>query len=154
MIGWTTPLCTRPHNDSPRTDTLPTVNPPPPLRNSRKAVTLAAQDLCITQSAVSRQIRSLERMLGTRLFTRGHRSITFTPAAERLFRSADSAVQQLQDAVGVIGVSSTRHARSPQSTTAVTSLRLAARTSIRLGHSSGTRVIFATRITIPQNSRS
>jgi LysR family transcriptional regulator, glycine cleavage system transcriptional activator len=118
---------------------------------------LAAQDLCITQSAVSRQIRSLERMLGTRLFTRGHRSITFTPAAERLFRSADSAVQQLQDAVGVIGVSSTRHARSPQSTTAVTSpssLRLAARTSIRLGHSSGTRVIFATRITIPQNSRS
>lgn len=74
----------------------------------RMSITLAAQDLCITQSAVSRQIRALERMLGTRLFTRGHRSIAFTPAGERLFRSADSAVQQLQDAVGVIGVGSTR----------------------------------------------
>ena len=76
----------------------------------RMSITLAAQDLCVTQSAVSRQIRALEQMLGTRLLTRGHRSIAFTSAGERLFRSADSAVQQLQDAIGTVAV---RGARQP-----------------------------------------
>lgn len=68
----------------------------------RMSITLAAQDLCLTQSAVSRQIHVLEAMLGVRLFIRGHRSIAFTPEGERLFRSADSAVQQLQDVIGNI----------------------------------------------------
>jgi DNA-binding transcriptional LysR family regulator len=51
---------------------------------------------------VSRQIRELEAQLGVRLFIRGHRSITFTPEGERLFRSADGAVQELQDVLGDI----------------------------------------------------
>jgi LysR family transcriptional regulator, glycine cleavage system transcriptional activator len=68
----------------------------------RMSITLAAQDLCITQSAVSRQISTLEDMLGVKLLTRGHRSIAFTPEGDRLFRSANSAVQQLQDAVAAI----------------------------------------------------
>lgn len=68
----------------------------------RMSITRAAEDLCITQSAVSRQISTLETMLGVKLLTRGHRSIAFTPEGERLFRSADSAVQQLQDAVGTV----------------------------------------------------
>ena len=66
----------------------------------RMSITLAAQDLCVTQSAVSRQIHALEEALGIKLLVRGHRSIAFTPEGERLFRSADSAVQQLQDVVG------------------------------------------------------
>lgn len=66
----------------------------------RMSITLAAQDLCVTQSAVSRQIHALEEALGLKLLVRGHRSIAFTPEGERLFRSADSAVQQLQDVVG------------------------------------------------------
>ena len=66
----------------------------------RMSITLAAQDLCLTQSAVSRQIHALEDALGIKLLVRGHRSIAFTPEGERLFRSADSAVQQLQDVVG------------------------------------------------------
>ena len=66
----------------------------------RMSITLAAQDLCLTQSAVSRQIQALEDKLGFRLLVRGHRAIAFTPAGERLFRSADSAVQQLQDVLG------------------------------------------------------
>jgi DNA-binding transcriptional LysR family regulator len=74
----------------------------------RMSITLAAQDLCITQSAVSRQIRSLEDMLGVKLLTRGHRSIAFTSEGDRLFRSADSAVQQLQDTVGAIRVNGAR----------------------------------------------
>lgn len=68
----------------------------------RMSITLAAQDLCLTQSAVSRQVQALEDMLGTKLLIRGHRSISFTAEGERLFRSADGAIQSLQDVVGAI----------------------------------------------------
>jgi LysR family glycine cleavage system transcriptional activator len=68
----------------------------------RMSITLAAQDLCITQSAVSRQIHALEEQLGVKLLVRGHRSISFTAEGERLFRSADGAVQQMQDVIGEI----------------------------------------------------
>lgn len=66
----------------------------------RMSITLAAHDLHLTQSAVSRQIRALEETLGLKLLIRGHRSIAFTPEGERLFRSANSAVQQFQDVCG------------------------------------------------------
>lgn len=68
----------------------------------RMSITLAARDLCLTQSAVSRQVHGLEEMLGVKLLVRGHRSITFTPEGERFFRCADAAVQQLQDVVGAL----------------------------------------------------
>jgi DNA-binding transcriptional LysR family regulator len=74
----------------------------------RMSITLAAQDLCITQSAVSRQVSTLEDMLGVKLLIRGHRSIAFTSEGDRLFRSANGAVQQLQDAVGAIRVNGAR----------------------------------------------
>ncbi len=68
----------------------------------RMSISLAAQDLCLTQSAVSKQIHALEEQLGVKLLVRGHRSISFTTEGERLFRSADGAVQQLQDVMGGI----------------------------------------------------
>lgn len=68
----------------------------------RMSITLAAQDLCVTQSAVSRQVRALEDTLGVRLLVRGHRSIAFTPEGARLFRCADEAVAQLQDVVAQV----------------------------------------------------
>lgn len=70
----------------------------------RMSMTLAAEDLCVTQSAVSRQVRTLEDMLGVKLLIRGHRSIAFTMEGERLFRYADSAVRQLQDVISAIRV--------------------------------------------------
>lgn len=70
----------------------------------RMSITQAAQDLCLTQSAVSRQIQSLEQALGVPLLVREHRRVRFTPAGERLFRSADSALQQLQEVVGTLSV--------------------------------------------------
>jgi DNA-binding transcriptional LysR family regulator len=70
----------------------------------RMSITLAAADLCLTQSAVSRQVRTLEEMLGVKLFVRGHRSIAFTAEGQRLFQRADEAVKQLQDVVGTLGV--------------------------------------------------
>jgi LysR family glycine cleavage system transcriptional activator len=66
----------------------------------RMSVTLAAEDLCLTQSAVSRQIHSLEEVLRVKLLTRGYRSIGLTPEGEVLFRAADAALHQLQDVCG------------------------------------------------------
>ncbi|MBB3260736.1 DNA-binding transcriptional LysR family regulator [Paraburkholderia bannensis] len=68
----------------------------------RMSITLAAEDLCLTQSAVSRQVNALETQLGVRLLNRGYRSITFTPEGERLFRAAEGAVAQLQDVVDTL----------------------------------------------------
>jgi DNA-binding transcriptional LysR family regulator len=66
------------------------------------SITLAAAELCLTQSAVSRQVQALEQRLGVRLLRRGHRSVAFTAEGERLFRSADLALRQLQDAVASV----------------------------------------------------
>ena len=68
----------------------------------RMSITLAAQDLFLTQSAVSRQIRTLEEAIGVKLLNRGYRSISFTAEGERLFRIADSVVQQLQDTASTL----------------------------------------------------
>lgn len=68
------------------------------------SITRAAQDLHLTQSAVSRQIISLEDRIGAKLLVRGYRSISFTPAGEQLFHVASSAVQQLQDVLGELNV--------------------------------------------------
>lgn len=71
----------------------------------RMSITLAARDLFLTQSAVSRQIHALEAALGMKLFERTHRALHFTAEGERLFASADSAMQQLQDTVGALQAS-------------------------------------------------
>jgi len=74
----------------------------------RMSITEAAADLCLTQSALSRQVQALEERLGVKLLLRGHRAISFTPEGERLFRSANSAVQQLQDAFAVVSAGARR----------------------------------------------
>ena len=90
----------------------------------RMSITLAADDLCVTQSAVSRQIRTLENMLGVKLLARGHRSIAFTSEGGQLFRSANSAIQQLQDAVGAIRANEARQPVTITCTIGIASLWL------------------------------
>lgn len=90
----------------------------------RMSITLAAQDLCLTQSAVSRQVHALEAQLGVKLLVRAHRSISFTPEGERLFRSSDSAVQQLQDVLGEIRKSSVKRPVTIAASIGVTGLWL------------------------------
>ena len=63
----------------------------------RGSVTLAAADLFLTQSAVSRQIRALEDHLGLPLFHRRHRALELTAEGEQLFRLADMCLTQLAD---------------------------------------------------------
>jgi LysR family glycine cleavage system transcriptional activator len=64
--------------------------------------TLAAQELGLTQSAVSRQIKGLETQLGRTLFRRGVRSLRLTEAGERLFRDVQSALREIDGAVADI----------------------------------------------------
>ena len=49
----------------------------------------AAQDLCITPSAVSHQIKTLEDQLGVMLFERRRRSIALTAACSSLYSRVD-----------------------------------------------------------------
>lgn len=51
--------------------------------------TRAAEALCLTQSAISRQIQTLESALGLRLFERGTRQLALTPAGAQLLREAE-----------------------------------------------------------------
>lgn len=68
----------------------------------RMSITQAADDLCVTQSAMSKQVRALEDALGVRLLERGYRSVTFTEEGLRLFRSANACLEQLQEVVAGI----------------------------------------------------
>jgi DNA-binding transcriptional LysR family regulator len=57
--------------------------------------TLAAVELNLTQSSISRQIASLERQVGKPLFVRRTRALELTPAGERLY----AAVRQSLGAI-------------------------------------------------------
>jgi len=59
--------------------------------------TRAAEELCITQSAVSRQIRALEEHLGVALFERRPRSLALTEQGRALQRTATEVLERLQD---------------------------------------------------------
>ncbi|MFM5530819.1 LysR family transcriptional regulator [Aeromonas veronii] len=55
----------------------------------------AAQELHLTQSAISQQIRSLEELLGQPLFHRQGRSVTLTDAGQDLLETTQSVLLQL-----------------------------------------------------------
>ncbi|MES2039040.1 MAG: LysR substrate-binding domain-containing protein [Pseudomonadota bacterium] len=68
----------------------------------RMSITVAAEDLCLTQSAVSRQIQSLEEHLGSKLLIRKHRAIALTPAGEQLLKLASPWLDQLAEFSGAL----------------------------------------------------
>lgn len=90
----------------------------------RLSISRAAEDLCVTQSAVSKQIRVLENYLGTRLLLRKHRAIELTSAGERFFQRMDLCFQQLVDATASVRVSGERQAVTLTASIGVTSLWL------------------------------
>jgi DNA-binding transcriptional LysR family regulator len=90
----------------------------------RMSITLAAQDLCIVQSAVSRQIQALETALGCRLFVRAYRSIEFTPEGRHLFRTADPMLEQLGSVIGTLRPPAERPCITITATIGVTALWL------------------------------
>lgn len=60
--------------------------------------TKAAEELFITQSAVSRQIQALEERLGVKLFTRRNRGLALTEPGQQMYRATDIALRTLREA--------------------------------------------------------
>ncbi|WP_293765150.1 LysR substrate-binding domain-containing protein [uncultured Aquitalea sp.] len=59
----------------------------------------AADALCVTHGAISRQIRQLEEALGFSLFERRNRAVFLTPQGRRLFEASREALEKLDDCV-------------------------------------------------------
>ena len=69
----------------------------------RLSFTLAAQELFVTQSAISRQVKALEEHFGVALFERHHRAIRLTPSGRALHHATTQALELLNDAARAIG---------------------------------------------------
>lgn len=61
----------------------------------RMSFTAAAAELCLTQSAVSRQIKALEAAIGRPLFLRKHRAIQLTPEGRQLFDAVTRGLDEI-----------------------------------------------------------
>ena len=68
----------------------------------------AADNLYITQSAVSSRIRQLEDVIGVPLFTRNRNNILLTPSGERLLPHAENLLVAWQIALQEVGVPSSQ----------------------------------------------
>lgn len=64
--------------------------------------TRAAAELFVTQSAVSRQVKTIEDHLGVALFARRHRALALTEAGHDLYRATAQALRQIGDAAARI----------------------------------------------------
>ena len=64
--------------------------------------TLAAGELNLTQSSISRQVSALERQIGKKLFTRRTRALELTDAGARLFATVKAALGSIDRTVGEI----------------------------------------------------
>src|SRR5581483_12518098 len=59
-------------------------------------VTRAAEELHVTQPAISHRLRELEQRLGTTLFTRAGRRMTLTAEGTRLLESARRVLSEIE----------------------------------------------------------
>ncbi len=64
----------------------------------RRSITAAAEDLLLSQPAVSLQLKALERQLGLALFQRGRPKLRLTQAGEVLYRAAVSILHAKDEA--------------------------------------------------------
>jgi LysR family glycine cleavage system transcriptional activator len=91
--------------------------------------TKAAEELFVTQSAVSRQIQALEQRLGVELFVRRNRGLVLTEAGEQMWRAVDSALRTLHQAVEQVSPGATPKMVTVTSSMAFSSLWLIPRLS-------------------------
>ena len=80
----------------------------------RLSFTLAADELCLTQSAVSRQIKALEHDLGKKMFVRQHRKIQLSSEGRQLFAAVTRGFDQIADCINQLRAA----AETPQITVA------------------------------------
>src|SRR5262245_21838689 len=86
--------------------------------------TKAAEELFITQSAVSRQIKALEDHLGVTLFERRPRSLALTEGGHALYQAAADVLERLQTASDALQARSRARQLSITTTTGFASLWL------------------------------
>ncbi|HVC21154.1 MAG TPA: LysR family transcriptional regulator [Vicinamibacterales bacterium] len=60
------------------------------------SVTRAGERLCLTQPALSHQLRHIEEQVGERVFVRGNRGMLLTPAGEKLYDAARRALAEFR----------------------------------------------------------
>ena len=82
--------------------------------------TRAAEELSVTQSAVSRQVQLLEDFLGTTLFQRHARGLQLTREGERLHRAVSMGLEHIANVAADI-----RRHRGPAELTVATSVTFA-----------------------------
>src|SRR6202051_476318 len=86
--------------------------------------TKAAEELFITQSAVSRQIKALEEHLGVALFERRQRALALTEGGHVLYRVATDVLERLQAAADQLRAAGRTRQLSLTTTTGFASLWL------------------------------
>ncbi|HEY5861685.1 MAG TPA: LysR substrate-binding domain-containing protein [Casimicrobiaceae bacterium] len=86
----------------------------------RLSFTLAAEELFVTQSALSRQIKALEDALGVALFERKHRALAFTPSGAAFHRAVGDTLAAIAAAADVA-----RGGAAPQGVTLSTTVSFA-----------------------------
>ena len=91
--------------------------------------TKAAEELFVTQSAVSRQIQALEERLGVKLFVRRNRGLALTEAGQQMFRATDAALRTLREAIDRIALGNMQKMVTVTSSMAFCSLWLIPRLS-------------------------
>ncbi|MFF7056718.1 LysR substrate-binding domain-containing protein [Achromobacter spanius] len=102
-----------------RRDLLPPLNPARAFEATGRLLSIskAADELCVTPAAVSRQVRALENYLGTPLFLRIRGGLTLTPAGARYLSDLMPLFAALREAtLAVAGASvgrDTLRIRSP-----------------------------------------
>jgi LysR family transcriptional regulator, glycine cleavage system transcriptional activator len=79
--------------------------------------TKAGEELFLTQSAVSRQIKELEGQLGVELFQRRHRALTLTDAGQQFYASAAQVLATMRTATERLRTQSGRRRPLSVSTT-------------------------------------
>jgi DNA-binding transcriptional LysR family regulator len=89
-----------------------------------RSFTRAAAELGVSPSALSHTIKGLEARLGVQLLARTTRSVAATPAGERLLRSVESAVKEVE--TGLVAMGEWRGA--PSGNIKLTTFRFAAQT--------------------------
>jgi DNA-binding transcriptional LysR family regulator len=89
--------------------------------------TRAAGELFLTQSAISRQIQSLEEFVGVPLFERRHKALALTAAGESYYRTVAPMLDQLREATRKLREARTGHVLTVTTTVSFASLWLVPR---------------------------
>ena len=69
-----------------------------------ESFTLAARELCLTQSAISHQVKELEEYFGRRLFDRRTRRVELTPEGKRLQESLSRVFDVIEAACNEVAL--------------------------------------------------